>query len=347
MGNMKTYAQYLLRGDADKYLAETRRSSSRNFLTSIMTSGTLSDKTSALTLAIQESPVHNVKAFEALFVIASKRSRSQAIGALGAIVDLLGPGLILPAGRRLRNFHSQPGLLGSLHAASCRTWSAGDALPGGVDEAHLISWAYEDWLKDLVFKVIQILEIWSNDEVEHSRSRALEFVFGLLREKPEQEANLLRLLVNKIGDRERRVASRASYLLLQLQNSHPGMKAVIVHALEGEVLQRPTQSLRTKYAAINTLNQTILTNQDPQTADNLLRIYFSMFVTLLRTGRLNHGVGVGELQHDLTGRKQAEVAVGSKPGKHTGDTEVVEKLVTAILTGIIRAVPFTSSDDSV
>ena len=63
-----------------------------------MSSGTMNDKVSALTLAVQESPVHNVRALEALLSLASKKNRSQAIIALAAIVDLMGPGLVLRPG---------------------------------------------------------------------------------------------------------------------------------------------------------------------------------------------------------------------------------------------------------
>ncbi len=59
-------------------------------------------------------------------------------------------------------------------------------------------------LKDAHFRIIQLLEVWCGDEIEYSRSKALDFVYGLLKDKPEQEANLLRLLVNKLGDRDRK-----------------------------------------------------------------------------------------------------------------------------------------------
>jgi ribosome biogenesis protein MAK21 len=185
----------------------------------MVSSGTLSDKVSALTLAIQPSPVHNIKAFDALMNLAAKKSRAQAIGAIGALVDMLGQGAVLPSDRRLRIFANQPGLVGTLQKTATRSWRPGQPLPGKITDMHLISWAYEDWLKDTYFKMLQLLESWSSDEIEYSRSRALDFVYGLLKDKPEQEANLLRLLVNKLGDRDRKIASRASYLLLQLQTS--------------------------------------------------------------------------------------------------------------------------------
>ena len=251
-----------------------------------MSTGTLTDKVSALTLAIQESPVHNIRAFDALMNLASKKSRAQAIGAIGALVDLLGPGTLLPANRRLRTFQSQPGLLGALQKHSVKTWSSSQRLPGKMTKEHLVSWAFEDWLKATYFKIIQLLEVWCSDEIEYSRVRAVDFVYALLKEKPEQETNLLTLLVNKLGDRDKKIASRVSYLMLQLQNSHPGMKPVIVRAVEQEILLHPSQDARSKYYAINTLNQTILSSKEPAVAESLVRIYFDLFVTLLKSGNL-------------------------------------------------------------
>lgn len=308
----------------------------------------MSDKVSALTLAIQESPVHTIKALENLMNLAGKKSREQAIAALGALVDLLGNGVVLPSDRRLRQFRAQPGLLGTLQKHSITSWHREKPLPGRLTRAHLIMWAYEDWLKSAYFKVIQLLELWCGDEIEYSRSRSLDFVFGLLRDKPEQEANLLRLLVNKLGDREKKIASRASYLLLQLLTTHPGMKTVVINTIEQEVILKPGQTLRTKYYAINTLNQTILSTKEPQLADTLVRIYFDLFVILLKLGALD-GNGTSESKKSKRGKKPShdhkKDSEGNKASAAVPDTETAEKLVSAILTGVNRAVPFSNTDD--
>lgn len=321
-----------------------------------MSTGTLTDKVSALTLAIQESPVHNIRAFDALMNLASKKSRAQAIGAIGALVDLLGPGTLLPANRRLRTFQSQPGLLGALQKHSVKTWSSSQRLPGKMTKEHLVSWAFEDWLKATYFKIIQLLEVWCSDEIEYSRVRAVDFVYALLKEKPEQETNLLTLLVNKLGDRDKKIASRVSYLMLQLQNSHPGMKPVIVRAVEQEILLHPSQDARSKYYAINTLNQTILSSKEPAVAESLVRIYFDLFVTLLKSGNLGIPVQNEVDTENSANRKQGKPGERferrkgqGKPAKQTPavpEAEAADKLVSALLTGVNRAAPFVGSNDS-
>ena len=343
----------LLQADSDLYASKhLSSSSSHRFLSTIMTSGTLSDKVSALTLVVQESPVHTTKSFESLLALAKKRSRGQAVTALGALKDLLGVGVVLPADRRLRSFAAQPGLLGTLQENSLRNWRSGQKLPGLIEKTHLISWAYEDWIKEEYFEMLKILEGWCNDEVEYARSRAVTYVYELLKEKPEQESNLLRLLVNKLGDPEKKIASRTSYLLLQLQTSHPLMKPIIVRSIETELLLRPGQSSHAKYYAITTLNQTILSAREEEVARKLLSIYFELFVSLLkkpvpatektgpvvnRKGQIQGGGGpVG---------KMAKAKAGKEEEAKQAREETTEKMISAVLTGVNRAFPFSKSDD--
>lgn len=272
--------------------------------------------------------------------------------ALSALKDLLGVGVVLPGDRRLRTFAAQPGLLGTLQESSIPSWRPGQRLPGKLSKVHLISWAYEDWLKESYFDMLKVLEGWCNDEVEYARSRAVSYVYELLREKPEQEANLLRLLVNKLGDPDKKIASRASYLLLQLQTSHPLMKPIIIRSIETELLLKPGQSSHAKYYAINTLNQTILSAREDIVAQKLLDIYFEQFVSLLKKPEplptpsgpvINHK---GQIQGGGApmGKKATAKAAKEAVAKVTNE-ETTEKMISAVLTGVNRAFPFSKTDD--
>ncbi|KAL4766216.1 RNA-binding ribosome biosynthesis protein MAK21 [Aspergillus foveolatus] len=333
-----TYAISLLEKE-NKMYAEAQQasaSSSYKFYSTIMTTGTLSDKISALTLAVQESPLHNTKSLENLVALGKKRSRAQAVEVLRSLKDMFAQGTLLPSDRRLRSFANQPALIAAFQGAGSK-WTEGAPLPGGLKNSHLIFWAYEHFLKDQYFEVLKILEVWCNDEIEFSRSRAVSYVFELLKEKPEQEANLLRLLVNKLGDTSKKIASRASYLLLQLEQSHPLMKPTIIKAVE-EVLFRPGQSQHAKYYSIITLNQTVLSAKEEQVGVQLLDIYFSLFVVLLKPKKPikpkcdnKHGKGKKRGGKD-------------KNNAETQNEEMQDKLISAVLTGVNRAYPFTSSN---
>jgi ribosome biogenesis protein MAK21 len=337
-------ANSLLQAENDEYAKaqQASASSSHKFYTTIMSSGTLSDKISALTLAAQESPLHNTKSLETLIGLGGKRSRAQAVEVLRSLKDMFAQGTLLPADRRLKSFANQPGLVAAFQGAGGR-WTERDPLPGGLQKSHLIVWAFEDFLKEQYFAILKILEVWCNDEIEFSRSRAVSYVYELLKEKPEQEANLLRLLVNKLGDPGKKIASRASYLLLQLEQTHPMMKPLIIKGVE-ELLFRPGQSQHAKYYAIITLNQTVLSLKEAEVAMQLLDIYFGMFVTLLKPAPSGKPGPQGKPQ-GKPGKKGPKSKGRNQPAKgEAQDDEMREKLTSGVLTGVNRAYPFTDAD---
>lgn len=321
-----------------------------------MTTGTLSDKISALTLSVQESPVHNMKALESLINLARKRNRDQAVNVLAALKDLFGPGNILPSDRHLRPFAGQPALSTLFSNTSESTWMDGAPLPRPLEQIHLIYWAFEDWLKSAYFQVLQLLESWCSDEVVFSRIKAVEYASQMLKDKPEQEANLLRLLVNKLGDSDKNVASRASFSILQLQTSHPLMRLTVINSVESDLLFRPGQSLNAQYFAAITLNQTILDSRSENVAKKLLSIYFRLFVKLLQKPEpvKDNPKTTAPVQINKKGQVQGG---GSLPGKKAlkkqkmheksdaVEQDLREKLLSALLTGVNRAVPFLSAND--
>jgi ribosome biogenesis protein MAK21 len=162
-----------------------------------------------------------------------------------------------------------------------------------------------------------------------------------LKEKPEQESNLLRLLINKLGDPSKKIASRASYLLLQLQQAHPLMKATIISAIEAELLFRPGQSKHAQYYGVITLNQTVLSSSEEKVAAQLLDIYFALFVSLLKSK---------DKPQDEKPKDPAKQKGGKRRNRHSSapsnnqDEELREKLISGVLAGVNRAYPFTTSN---
>lgn len=353
---LHNHAKALLENENTQYARFNKSASSAHqFYSTIMSTGTLSDKISALTLSVQESPIHNVKALESLVGLAGKRSRGQAVEVLGALKDLFGPGNLLPSDRKLRTFVSQPALSNAFDPIDFH-WTSKDPLPKEIKEVHLISWAYEDWLKSVFFEVLKIIENWCNDEVVFARGKAVDYVCQLLKEKPEQEANLLRLLVNKLGDSDKKIASKTSFNILQLEATHPLMKLTIIAAIESDLLFRPGQSLHAKYYASITLNQTVLSGKEGGVARKLLGIYFSLFINLLekpeeaKTAATGvSGISInkkGEVQGGgASAGKKAQKKLAEKEKATTVDEDLREKMLSAVLTGVNRAIPFTDTND--
>jgi ribosome biogenesis protein MAK21 len=337
---LSSYAKSLLQEENEFFKQRQQSSSSQSFYNTVIQSGTLTDKISALTLAVQESPIHNVKALESLLGLAGKRSRSQAVDVLRALKDLFAQGSLLPADRRLHTFASQPGLRVKFGKKS---WSKGDRLPKGITEAHLVSWSFEDLIKEKYFEVIKILEVWCNDEIEFAKLKAVSYVYELLKEKPEQESNLLRLLINKLGDPVKRVASQASYLLMQLLTVHPAMKGIVVAAVD-DFIFRPGQALHAKYYATVTINQTALSSREEDLAVKLLGIYFGLFTQVIKMSDQEHDTekSLGSMSREQRRRllkKKKNIDVGQPQAE-----ELREKLTSALLTGVNRAYPYAGTE---
>lgn len=136
-----TKAKNLLAKENELFTHENNKTNSqKQFLSQLLTAGTLSDKIGAYSLLIQESPLHSVKYLTALLGLCRKKSRGSALQSIASLKDIFVQGGVLPD-RKLRWFKNQPGL--SSFASS--EW--------------LIVWAFEDWLKQYFFSLIQILEV--------------------------------------------------------------------------------------------------------------------------------------------------------------------------------------------
>lgn len=258
------------------------------------------------------------------------------MAALAAIKDLLASGVVLPSDRKLKQFAKQVGLGSS-----------------GVTDLHLLIWTYEDWLKSFYFEVVKVLEGLCSDQLEFARSHAVGYVWELLKEKPEQEANLLRLLVNKLGDSDKKVSSKVSFLLLQLQQTHPVMKSIIINAIESEVLFRPGNSAHAKYYAIITLNQTIISSRELEVANKLLDLYFAVFTGLLSKSHQSDKTKIAPSKEALgihserNGKlsKKAKRRLEEAERQAQSNEEINAKLISAVLTGVNRAYPFSKIND--
>ncbi|KAI9596717.1 CBF/Mak21 family-domain-containing protein [Syncephalis fuscata] len=172
-------AERLVEADAELY--ESRPSlggKDRTFLRTLLRSGTLSDKVSALTLLVQESPFHAVKTFTALMAMCRKKSRKEAVMTIASMKDFFtSSGL---PDRKLIYFRDQP----INHPK--------------VTSKHLALWWFEDYLKKYYYEFLQVIEGLSHDPLMHVKLNMLGYMLDLLAAKSEQEQNILRLLVNKL-----------------------------------------------------------------------------------------------------------------------------------------------------
>ncbi|OLL25567.1 hypothetical protein NEOLI_001132 [Neolecta irregularis DAH-3] len=325
-------ARNLLQHENDVSAASDHLSKSdRQFLGSILKSGTLNDRISALTLVIQQSPVHSVRYFNNILAMTKKKSRNEALQAVGALQDLFTTG-VLPD-RKLKYMKQQYGVGFNV-----------------IDKQRMLLWAFEDFLKTFYFEYLQQIEKLLFDPLPFVRSQVLNYVFLLLRDRPEQEQNLLRLLVNKLGDNDKKIAAKASYNLLQLQHAHPAMKRVVLREIENMIRRSSTHHVQ--YYSIITLNQTVLTSKNTELANKLIEIYFTFFAQLLQMPIEDDKPPKEKkwllYKYKEKGGRRNDKSQEAKEKRNKDLIEVTHsKLISAVLTGINRAFPFSQMDDEI
>lgn len=327
--------------------------------------GTLSDRIAAHALLLGSSPVHNLRSLDALLAMSAKKNREESGRAVRALADWFAGSGLGSSGRKLRYFRDQPELAVTASAP-----------PSRARDQRLALFAYEDRLKKTYFTFLQTLETQSHDTLPFVRQQAVAQVFILLREKSEQEQNLLRLLVNKLGDGERSVASKATNHLLELLNVHPNMKSIVAREV-GELIHKPTRSstrgdkeatkkhqMHAKYYGVLMLNQIMLTRQDVEVANLLIQLYFELFEEALNDEAFNKaGMNAEDKGEETTPANKEQKTKqrwrnnkgkGGKKGKDSTSSDaprVVQdadgKMMAAILTGVRRAFPFANLNPKV
>lgn len=118
--------------------------------------------------------------------------------------------------------------------------------------------------------------------------------------------------------------------------------------------KKDLQQEHARYYAAITLNQIMLvpTDADRAVAVKLVGLYFELFKEMLGSHGSDeggHSIGVEEVDHTRTGkekRRRMEGKGGKGKGREGGDSGFAEvedsnsKLISAILTGVNRALPF-------
>ncbi|GAA6041580.1 hypothetical protein JCM8097_004276 [Rhodosporidiobolus ruineniae] len=298
------------------------------FIQQVLTSGTSSDKISALLLLVSSSPLHNMTYLDQLAALCRKKSRDESGRAVRGVVDWFrGEGGGSPD-RKLRYFADQPAL--ATVAQAYEAHEKGGKLAREVElekedvDRCLVLFAFEDWFKKWFFQILQALEQMSVDPLAHPRNQAVMHLSNLLRDRPEQESNILRLLTNKLGDTQRAIASKTSHHLLQVLQTHPGMTPILVREVSALILHprtsQPTSAPsaaaasgshmrfgddsdddkkkkaataapprdhardNSRYYGVTTLNQVMLKKEQADVAGKMVDVYFEVFGDVL--GRL-------------------------------------------------------------
>ncbi|TDH66527.1 hypothetical protein CCR75_005790 [Bremia lactucae] len=312
---LKQQAQQLLEREVTRFETQKsgKMSSDDKYLATMMKSGTLADRVAALTLTTQASPLHSLLRLGQLIAMASKKSRRESLMAVDSLKDVFLNNL-LPNEGKLRYFHHHP-----LRAAQ-------------TSPCHLVLWFFEHCLKTAYTQLTSVLAAGMDDAVDSHKRACLRAANALLKAKPEQEAVLLAMLVNKLGDPDRKIAAYLHRMLHELLREHPAMKRVVVDEVE-RLLTRSKVSDRAKYNAVLCLNQLYLdrTEGDILLANHLISVYFGLFATEVHRFEAKRQLGT----------KGAKKATNAKVAM--SDEAMDRKLLSALLVGVNRAFPYADA----
>ncbi|GIY35064.1 hypothetical protein CEXT_378191 [Caerostris extrusa] len=274
---LKAESENLLDTETRLYhkIKENQRNNDFTWIKKILQAGTLSDKISAHTMLIQDSPVYNLKSLENLVGMVNTKGKRECLMAI--LLQDLFIGELLLEDRKLRLFSEQP--LEQLDDLSKNVSS--------VKKQLQILWIFEERLKLIYKKFITNLVSVSHDTIEKTKIKAISVMSKLLMDNCEEEQFLLESIVNKIGDPVPKVGSHVCHQLGAIINHHTNMKTIVVEEVS-RLIFRSNISERAKYYSLCFLNQVILNHGLFSLANHLIMIYFGQFKLFVNKGEVNN-----------------------------------------------------------
>ncbi|XP_072760876.1 CCAAT/enhancer-binding protein zeta [Anoplolepis gracilipes] len=302
-----------LKDEGKKYLdAETAtfqlkqsksHDSEMKWLRTALQQGTTSDKIAASIVLVQDNPKYNLGRLTSLVSQVRGAKHNQCGMVIMSLKELFLTDLLHPKFKLLK-FEEQN--LDKLDIGN----EDSIVKTNGSRNRLLAHWYFEDQLRQQYECFVSNLSLVASDTVDTNREKAIAAMTDLLIGNAEQEHKLLELLVNKIGDPQSKVASKAVFCINKLLYEHSNMKLVILREVQ-KLLFRKNVAQRTQYYAICLLAQFALDKNDDVIAATLIEVYFAFFKACLKKG------------------------------------EPDSRMMAAILMGVNRAYPFAKIDSKV
>lgn len=307
-----------------------------------------------MTLQIKNSPYKILTYLDSLLIIARKKGRRETTLAIDALREAFINDL-LPSDRRLRHFSSQPWISAYVyhtHNPNSSLIPSSHPFCTKPSDTHLAMWALECGIKSRYSSFIEVLEEGTHDTLAYIKRARIVAVYELLRHCPEAENVLLGLMVNKMGDSDRKIAANSQHQLMQLLDKNPGMKIPVVKEVE-RLLFRPHIKQRAQYYALCFMNQLLFGEGESLLAQAMVGIYFTLFKVLAT----NAIPSLADEDEKKKAAKAAKFGKGKRDRKRdSNSTKKVEKtlepalskkMLGAILSGINRALPYALKNDDI
>lgn len=299
----------------------------------------LGDKIAALSLAVSEAPLYSLPHLTKLLQISASERRREAVQGLEAIVEL---------------FHNVPLI--------CDNNNMDSALVTQLDRD----------TKSIYTNTLRLLEVHAHDQLEHGRHTACRLLSKLLLSPhitSYKQSTIVTILVNKMGDPDRKLASRIAYyleqawiersidpttdvemavsksmsvILKQEQKSKkkPRHKKKETQGSIGEEDGSEKAAYRVIYYAMTLLTQLKLRRDNPMTL-RIINIYGLLFEHFVIAPH-NNTVKGNDKKHGSFGKKDRKKG---KKDVHTTHSYEFGRIAKLLLTGLARAIPFTNDQN--
>lgn len=316
---VRSRAATLYAEQAKKYHLQKEMSpADRQWFEAVLKEGTMSDKISALLLQAQECPFYSLEWVTKLLEAASSTVRNESYPALEALKDIFN--LILPP------------------KACGRALTAWKARPMTDNKELTPSWFlmlayFEDMLKQAYTDFLKVVEIMLHDQVQNGRERAMRILYELaLSYKFDYTETILVLLVNKLGDPQRKVASRVVYYLQSIVEKYDELTLPVVKAIQNAATQPKAPNDKAAFYGLTFFSQVRLNDTSPEVTNVLLSTY-QYFLELFL------------IQLDRQAREAKKKNKLKNKRRKLDETVEDEMPRTAkvILLGLTRAIPFARS----
>ena len=342
-------------------------SSDEQWVENTIRKGTLKDRIAAMSVTLSTDPIHKLYALDGLLsMVGCSTSASDGSGkANSRVAQLTAEALedlfintLLPPNRKLLTLAQRPlaqyeningmdnnniinGNVGASEGSSRKKKKkSSNSSKKTLSPRILLLWRYEELIKekfDLFLRqyVAQTLQ----DGAELQKIATLRSAGNLLSSMPEGEVQLLNIMVNKLGDPDKKTAAAAGHQLRVVLQQHSDMQTVIAREVQ-QLAHRPHLAPKALYNCIVFLNQLKLkrpeaaaTNSAGQTLSlpaSLIKTYFRLFEIAA--------------QHNNKKKSMSKSNNSSKSSHEAGGT-MKSRLLSALLTGVNRAHPYLPEKD--
>ena len=326
-----------------------------------MRRGTLKDRVAAMSVVVNMDCMHKLYALDMLMDLAGcgvggsgndgggggGQAPNSRVGQMAseALSDLF-VNTLLPKDRKLISLDGRPLYL--YEGSNDKTLSP----------RVLLLWRYEEMIKQRYSSYLsRYLGRAMAGEDEPSKKSALTTASSLLLQVPEGEEILLTMIVNKIGDPTRKIASAAGHQLRLILDEHPAMVSVVAREVQ-QLAHRPHLSPRALYSCVVFLNQLQLT-KDPNDENfseadgtvatrkslttslpaSLINTYFHLFEMTVKKEEVN------SKKNKMSDKKKSNNNITKKDSASSSGT-MKSRLLGALLTGVNRAHPYLPKKDA-